>query len=70
MMEKQELTMEQAMEALDHIVEQLEEGDASLEETFTLYQQGMELLKQCSGQIDEVEKKLQILNENGEISEI
>lgn len=62
--------MEQAMEALDHIVEQLEEGNASLEDTFALYQKGMELLKQCSGQIDQVEKKLQILNENGEISEI
>lgn len=69
-MEKKELTMEQAMEALDHIVEQLEEGNASLEDTFALYQKGMELLKQCSGQIDQVEKKLQILNENGEISEI
>ena len=42
---------------MDGIVEKLESRDISLEESFTLYQKGMELLKQCSSKIDRVEKK-------------
>ena len=69
-MEEKEMTVEETLAALDQIVEQLEEGDSSLEETFTLYQKGMGLLKNCSEKIDYVEKKLQILNGDGEDSEL
>lgn len=68
-MEKKELTMEESFQALDAIVNQLESGDASLEEAFVIYQKGMELLKECSQKIDTVEKKMQKLNEVGELSE-
>lgn len=68
-MKEKEMTMEESLCALDQIVEQMEEGETSLEETFLLYQKGMELLKSCSDKIDHVEKKLQILNENGDSSE-
>lgn len=66
---KKELSMEEAFEALDKLVEQLEGGEASLEEAFTMYQKGMELLKECSNKIDTVEKKMLQLNENGDLSE-
>ena len=62
-------SMEEAFAALDEIVEQLETGEGSLEEAFQNYQKGMELLKECSSKIDTVEKKMQQLNENGELSE-
>ena len=68
-MDEKEMTIEDALEALDQIMEQLEEGEASLEDTFNLYQKGMKLLKECSKKIDKVEKQLQILNENGENGE-
>lgn len=68
-MGKKELTMEESFQALDAIVNQLESGDASLEEAFVIYQKGMELLKECSQKIDTVEKKMQKLNEVGELSE-
>ena len=68
-MEKKVKSIEEAFEALDVIVEQLESGDASLEEAFLNYHKGMELLKECSSKIDTVEKKMQQLNENGELSE-
>ena len=62
-------SMEEACAALDEIVEQLETGEGSLEEAFQNYQKGMELLKECSSQLDLVEKKMMLLNEKGELSE-
>ncbi|MGN0251317.1 MAG: exodeoxyribonuclease VII small subunit [Oliverpabstia sp.] len=61
--------MEEAFAALDEIIEQLETGEGSLEEAFQNYQKGMVLLKECSSQLDLVEKKMQQLNEKGELSE-
>ncbi len=69
LMAKQDLTMEETFEALEQIVRQLENGDASLEDAFVMYQKGMELLKECSKKIDTVEKKMLILNENGDLRE-
>ena len=54
---RQETTIEESLKELDDIVEKLESREISLEESFTMYQKGMELLKQCSGKIDKVEKK-------------
>ena len=68
-MGKKVKSIEETFEALDVIIEQLESGDASLEEAFSNYQKGMELLKECSSKIDTVEKNMQQLNENGELSE-
>ena len=62
-------SMEEAFAALDEIVEHLETGEVSLEEAFQNYQKGMELLKECSSQLDLVEKKMMLLNEKGELSE-
>lgn len=64
-----EKTIEESLQELDGIVERLESRDISLEESFTVYQKGMELLKQCSEKIDRVEKKMLKMNENGELSE-
>lgn len=68
-MEKQEMNIEEAFDALEKLVEKMESGEASLEETFLMYQKGMELLKECSSKIDRVEKKMMLLNENGELHE-
>ena len=65
----QEAPIEENLKELDGIVEKLESMDISLEESFTLYQKGMELLKQCSSKIDRVEKKMLKINEDGELSE-
>ena len=42
---KETQTIEEAFEELDGIVEQLERADVSLEESFLIYQTGMNLLK-------------------------
>ena len=66
---RQETPIEESLKELDEIVEKLESREISLEDSFAMNQKGMELLKQCSGKIDRVEKKMLIMNENGELSE-
>ena len=66
---RQETTIEESLKELDDIVEKLESREISLEESFTMYQKGMEVLKQCSGKIDKVEKKMLKINEDGDLSE-
>ena len=68
MAKKEEVTFEQAMEELEKIVEQLEEGDVPLEAAITIYKQGMDLSKLCHQKLKTVEDQLtQILKEDGEL---
>ncbi|WP_072448940.1 exodeoxyribonuclease VII small subunit [Blautia sp. Marseille-P3201T] len=71
MTEKQteEVTIEEGLQELDKIVEKLESRDISLEDSFTMYQKGMEVLKHCSQKIDMVEKKMLQMNKDGDLSE-
>ena len=55
--------VEETFEALEEIIQQLEGGDSSLEESFKYYETGMKLVKQCTEQIDRVEKQIRILAE-------
>lgn len=61
--------LEEAFEKLEKTVKALEREDISLEESFRIYQEGMELLKKCNLEIDQVEKKVLVLNEDGESHE-
>ncbi len=63
-------TLEEVFEELDQVVEQLEESTVSLEDSFSLYHKGMELLKVCNDKIDRVEKKMLMLDEDGEQHEL
>ncbi len=58
-------SLEAALAQLDEIMERLEQNDISLEDSFRLYQQGMQLVKQCNDSIDRVEKQLLVLEEEG-----
>lgn len=69
-MAKKEMNLEESFEKLNGIVEALEKPDISLEDSFSLYQEGMKLLKACNDSIDKVEKQLIILSENGESNEL
>lgn len=66
---EQELTLEQSFEKLEELLTALESREITLEESFAVYQEGMELLKYCNGKIDQVEKKMQVLSEEGELHE-
>ncbi len=67
---KNALTLEESFEKLDEILNELEAPDISLEDSFRVYKEGMELLKNCNETIDKVEKKVLKLNESGELEEL
>lgn len=62
--------LEENFEKLEQTIEKLEQEDISLEDAFTAYSEGMELLKQCNEQIDGVEKKVLKLNAQGRLEEL
>ena len=63
--EKKE-NLEEMFDRLDQVIGTLEGEDVSLEEAFGLYDQGMKLIRRCNQTINEVEKKILVLDENGE----
>jgi exodeoxyribonuclease VII small subunit len=64
-----ELSLEEAFDRLEQILERLEDHNLPLEESFRLYQNGMQLLAHCNGKIDTVEKKILIMNGDGGLDE-
>ena len=64
-----EKSFEKSLEELAQIVEKLESGDVSLEESLSLFEKGVKLSKSCQKILDEAEKKVSVLvaNEDGEL---
>lgn len=56
-----ELSFEEALRQLEAIVEKLESGEASLEESIALFEQGTALAKLCEGKLNQAAAKIQEL---------
>ena len=54
---------EAALGHLEQIVEQLEQGDLSLEESLTAYERGVQLGRVCQQALDAAEKRIMTLAE-------
>ncbi len=59
--QQEELTFEQALEGLQEIVAQLENGQLGLSESLECYQQGVGLLKHCHEALAGAERKIELL---------
>ena len=58
---------ETAIAELESIVKKLEEGDLALEASLQLYERGVHLSRFCHARLEEAEKRIEILNERGEL---
>ena len=58
---------ETAIAELETIVKKLEEGDLALEASLQLYERGVHLSRFCHARLEEAEKRIEILNERGEV---
>ena len=68
MANNKEISFEEAMKALEEIVEKLETGDVPLEKAIDYYQEGMKLSKLCNDKLVNVQEKMaKIMNEQGEL---
>lgn len=66
-MGKQEQTLEEIFQELEAIIGKMQQREVSLEDSFQLYEQGIQKLKQCNDKIDYVEKQMLLLNGQGEL---
>lgn len=66
---EQMLSLEEAFGAIEEVISRLEAEEITLEESFTQYHRGMELLAHCNAAIDQVEKKVLKINEDGGLDE-
>jgi exodeoxyribonuclease VII small subunit len=70
-MAREKKSFEKSLNELEEIVEKLERGEMSLDDSIEIFQKGVTLSKDLSKMLDEIEKKITILveNENGEVKE-
>lgn len=67
----EEMTFEQAMKRLEEIVTQLESGDAPLEKSLALFEEGTKLSAFLSKTLDSAEQKVTLIQkQNGQEEEI
>ena len=58
---------ESAIAELEKIVKQLEDGDLPLEASLQLYERGVQLSRYCHGRLESAERRIEILNERGQL---
>lgn len=51
-------SFEEALQRLEAIVSKMEQGNVSLEDSLSLFEEGTNLVKQCSNILDEAEMKV------------
>jgi exodeoxyribonuclease VII small subunit len=56
-----ELPFEKALVRLEEIVETLEAGEPTLEDSLTLFEEGVKLSRQCNKRLDAAERRLEVL---------
>ncbi|MCQ2436367.1 MAG: exodeoxyribonuclease VII small subunit [Clostridia bacterium] len=62
-MEEKKITFEQALTRLEQIVRDMESGDAPLDMSLSLFEEGVKLVKFCTSELDRAEQKVKILRE-------
>ena len=55
--------LESSFKRLDEIIEKMEQGEISLEESFKLYKEGVELVGACNESIEKVEKEIKVIED-------
>jgi exodeoxyribonuclease VII small subunit len=58
---------EAAIAELEAVVKKLEDGDLALEKSLELYERGVQLSRFCHARIEEAERRIEILDDRGEL---
>ena len=59
------LDFEAALTRLEEIARALENGNAQLETSLSLFEEGVKLIKECNAKLDAAEQKVKLLVNNG-----
>ena len=66
---KKEMGLEERFAAIESILDQMEDENVTLDESFELYKKGMEQMKVANQALDQIEKAMLVMNESGELEE-
>jgi len=64
--DKQNISFEQALEGLTKMVDKLESGQLSLEESVAAFEEGVKLSRTCEALLDAAEQRLNTLDSDSE----
>ena len=56
-------SFKQSMDRLDEIIARLNQNEVELEEAFTLFEEGLKLVKQCDARLKQFEQRVSVLSE-------
>ena len=62
---KETTTIEESFEALEEIITKLESGEATLDESFSLYKAGMKELQNANSKIEQTKKAVMAVAKDG-----
>lgn len=66
MEDNKEINFEDTMKKLENIANELEKGDLDLDSSVSKFEEGMKLSKKCNEILENAEKRISILINNGE----
>ena len=66
MTKKDTVNFETSLKKLEKIIEKLEDGEISLEDSVKSFEEGIGLVKECQKQLSQAELKVKKLLDNGE----
>ena len=66
---KKEMGLEERFAAIELILDQMEDENVTLDESFELYKKCMEQMKAANQALDQIEKAMLVMNESGELEE-
>ncbi|MHC1693952.1 MAG: exodeoxyribonuclease VII small subunit [Eubacteriales bacterium] len=71
-MAEENLSFEQALVRLEMIIKSLESGNTPLDQSLELYEEGVALVRQCNGKLDNASQRIKVLSRDseGEITEV
>ena len=58
---------ESALSELESLVKTLEDGNLTLEKSLELFERGVELSRYCHTRLEEAEKRIDVLTDQGEV---
>lgn len=66
-MEEKKNSLEERFANIEEILQQMENPEVSLEDSFGLYKKGMEELEQANQMLDGIEKEMLVLTKQGDL---
>ncbi len=69
MEENKERSLEERMDDLEQLIEKMEDDNISLDDSFALYKQGLAEIQAAGDMLDEMEKAMLVLTQDGALEE-